>query len=199
MTSAWEPRKDDMTLRRLIKRKIAEWFLSDEIAALNERSAQSSGALSDIITLITDCLPKTETEESRLRDVTNVEDYDFPTTISEYVELHKVAEAVLSRILSSADRVRSAPSYFRHEWEEKLWAAYLGRRINACASQEPCVKLAGQLSDRTWHVGHISDPGDPKAQAPKTATEEPAHVTAALARERALEPERRNTVFWHPV
>jgi hypothetical protein len=155
MTSAWEPRKDDMTLRRLIKRKIAEWFLSDEIAALNERSAQSSGALSDIITLVTDCLPKTQTEDSRLADCGS-EDYDMPTTLAEYVELHKIAEAVLSRIMCSADRVRSAPSYFRHDWEEKLWSDYLGRRIDACASRIPCMTLAGRLSDRTWHVEHIN-------------------------------------------
>ena len=170
-------------LRRWIKRTIAEWLLKDEIAALNERSAQSSGALSDIITLVTDCLPKTEAESSRLADVQNVEDYDFPTTICEYVELHKIAEAVLSRILSSADRVRSEPSFFRHPWEEKLWAGYKGRRIDACASEKPCLTLAAELSDRVWHIQHIQDEGPVNSKA-APAKPRPIWENATEGRER---------------
>jgi len=200
MKPAWEP-PSIMTIRRWIKLKIAELFLRDEIAALNDRNSHASGALSDILTLVTDGLPKMESEESRLRDVEHLEDYEFPTSIREYVELHKVAEAVLSRILCSADRVRSTPSYFRHEWEEKLWAGYLGKRIDACATREPCLTVAGKLSDRVWHVSHIQDP-DPDSKAMSAKPEEP-HVTAALRNEReterALEPEKRNTIFWHPV
>ena len=84
--------------------------------------AQARGALSDIAGLVTDCVPK-----------------DAPP------QMHELCESVLGRILSSGDRRRSRPSWFRHEWERKLWERYESGEIKACAYPKIAAKDFAQM------------------------------------------------------
>jgi hypothetical protein len=92
--------------------------------ALRSRLAQASGALSDIQMLVTDCVSKTADPETL-----------------------KLAESVLERILCSADKVRNAPGWYRHEFERRLFERYLGGETKACATDVPCIVLASEFSD----------------------------------------------------
>ena len=92
------------------------------VVALDKQRSQATGALDDINGLVTSCVGD-----------------DDP------VRLHKISEAVLSRILSSADRPRTRPSWFKHKWERKLWEEYENRQTKACASQRACKDVADAL------------------------------------------------------
>lgn len=67
-----------------------------------DRWAQSSGALHDIRTVITDTIPD-----------------------SADAEVKSVAEAILRRFLQSSDQTHNPPGFFRSEWEGGAWNAYL--------------------------------------------------------------------------
>lgn len=88
----------------------------------HEKLAHASGALSEIYTLVTSCVA-----------------IDAP------IEVHELAEAVASRILSSAHKVHSAPAWFVHGWEERLWAEFESGKIHACGTDKPCNRIATQL------------------------------------------------------
>jgi hypothetical protein len=88
-----------------------------------ERLWQASGALSDIQCIVTDCVRRDAEPK-----------------------LQEIASAVLSRILSSADTIRKPPSWYVHEWEKELWQRYMDGEIKACAYEEPCIKVAHDLS-----------------------------------------------------
>jgi hypothetical protein len=95
-----------------------------KIRRLDKKLGHASGALADIQTIVTDCVGK-----------------DDPARV------HELSEVILSRILTSADRPRTKPSWFRHAWEEKLWCEYLGGKLKACASDKPCIDVAEALAD----------------------------------------------------
>ena len=93
---------------------------------LEERLSHASGALADITILVTSCVPKEKHGNEKL---------------------HQTAEAVLSRILCSADSVKRRPSHYIHDWEEKLYEEYFSGKLKACASEEPCVDIANSVID----------------------------------------------------
>ena len=89
--------------------------------AMRNRLAQASGALEDIRSLVTDCV-------SASAD---------PETI-------RLANSVLERILCSADKVRHAPSFYRHRFEQHLFERYLNGELHACATDRPCIEVASE-------------------------------------------------------
>jgi hypothetical protein len=94
------------------------------IRATCRRLSHASGALSDIMTLVTSCVPRDASPEVR-----------------------RLAEGVLRRILASADHVRSAPSYYIHGWEETAWRDYLDGGAKGCAEDRPCLDAAKQYAE----------------------------------------------------
>lgn len=151
-------------VKKWLKRWIAETFLHDEIAALNESLAQARGALSEVSTIVTSCVPVDVCADNQPKDQ---EGYEFPMSVPEHQELHKIAEAVLNRILCSGDTNRSGPTWYRFPWEEKLWKAYNADLIGACASETSSRKLGTKLSNTAWLINHINfDDEQPVKSAP---------------------------------
>jgi len=90
---------------------------------LEDRLSHANGALGDIMVLCTSCVPKNPSQE----------------------ELVNIMSAIHQRILCSASKEQSPPSYFRHEWERKHWEAYLNGQTKACATDRPCIEVAKEL------------------------------------------------------
>ena len=89
-----------------------------------ERLGHASGALSDIYGLATDCVPKGASPE-----------------------IQDIFKTIVSRILSSAHKVQTPPSWYRFPWEEEQWRKYLSGEMKACASDLPCIEIASRLQD----------------------------------------------------
>lgn len=95
------------------------------VEKLEERLAQASGALSDILNLVTDSVPAVDASP----------------------ELVEMCEFILGRILTSADRPRNKPGWYRHGWERKRWEKYLSGETKACAHPETaCLEWAKFLT-----------------------------------------------------
>jgi hypothetical protein len=109
------------------KRDLAEWKTRAEMNA--ERAAHANGALSDIITLVTSCVAKDCSQETRT-----------------------VAENVLDRILCSASMVHVKPSWYVHDWERDLYEKYLNRQTKACTSDAPSIDEASVLVEKSGNV-----------------------------------------------
>jgi len=93
-----------------------------DIQDLEKRLSHANGALEDIRTLATSCVGKDDPEQ-----------------------LHKFAQAILERILTSASSEWSEPGWYRHEWEEELWERYLSGDLKACATDAPSIEVSRSL------------------------------------------------------
>lgn len=92
-----------------------------EIERLKIRLSHASGALSDIQSIATDCVKSSDAASAA------------------------IGEAILNRILCSADMVRNPPRRYCHAWEQMLWEKYLSGELKACASDNPCRMEAEEL------------------------------------------------------
>jgi hypothetical protein len=91
-------------------------------SSIHSQLSHASGALSDIQIIVTSCVPKDANGK-----------------------LKEIASAVLQRILCSANKVHSKPSWYIHDWEKELWKKYLNGDFKACATDIPCIQEADRL------------------------------------------------------
>ena len=101
------------------------WVRRRRFEAQSERLVHASGALGDIGELVTSCV-----------------------TVGVDGEFRDICKTILGRILSSAHREHSKPTWYRHDWEEAEFIDYFQGRTKACASDEPCRVVALQLKQR---------------------------------------------------
>jgi len=94
---------------------------------LEKRLSQASGALNDIMTLLTSCVMKGD-------DATKLE---------------SVISACHRRILESTDRPRKRPSWFRHTWEKTDWEDYDDHLIGAAGSDGSAKNVATRLFEES--------------------------------------------------
>ena len=80
-----------------------------EIAKLEYSLGHANGALSDIRTIVTDCVGKGDPER-----------------------LHEICSTVYDRILSSDSKSHCRPGWFKHEWEQKLFEKYASGKFEPC-------------------------------------------------------------------
>ena len=150
-------------LKKWFKQWIARTFLRAEIGALNNQRSAACGALSDILGLVTDCVPVPVLMKNKAGE-NLLDDYDRPGEIPEHQELHKIAKAVLERVLSAGDTARTGPSFFRHDWESKAWNDYNALRINACATERPAATV-GRERSHTASILNFIDVDDSGSEA----------------------------------
>jgi hypothetical protein len=99
--------------------------------ALEERLSQAGGALSDILVLLTSCVARGD----------------------DAVKLESIISATHRRILESADRPRTRPSWDRHIWEKRNWDEFDNSRIHACGTDRPVKDVAMELMDASKDDG----------------------------------------------
>ena len=93
--------------------------------ALEKRLAQASGALGEMSILLTSCVGKDDDAK----------------------KLMTIISAAHRMILGSADRVRTRPSWFRHDWEGQDWDDYEDGKIQACSYERPAIDVAKELME----------------------------------------------------
>jgi hypothetical protein len=129
-------------MRTRFKVWMARTFLRAEVEAMQDRIAAANGALSDIVVIVTSCVP-----------------------VKGDAETKKIAESVLHRILSSSCGPSSPPSWFRHAWEERLWGEHERGEIRACAHPDESAR------DRAKALRLRSAPLMPRRHDPPAAPE----------------------------
>jgi len=152
-------------IKKWFKQWVAQTFLRAEIGALNNQRSAACGALSDILGLVTDCVPVPVVMKNKAGE-NLLEDYDRPGEIPEHQELHKIAKAVLERVLSAGDTARTGPRWFRHDWEKKAWDDYNSLRVNACASIWPAATV-GRARSHAASILSFIDADDSGSEAMK--------------------------------
>lgn len=76
---------------------------------IEKQLAHASGALDDIYVLATSCVAPNAARST-----------------------HELAQAVIRRLLCSADQPRKPPPRFAHDWERELWRQHESGEIQAC-------------------------------------------------------------------